>query len=113
MTTRRSELTDAELDGMLDRLMAPAPSELLERRIQAMAPQPLRRAHLPRFAAAAALVLAVAAAAILHVSMLRETATAQVYDPAGEIEVQHIDLVDPPAGPARPEIFSVAGLPLE
>tara|TARA_R110002072_G_scaffold10726_58_gene49794 strand:- start:24 stop:389 length:366 start_codon:yes stop_codon:yes gene_type:complete len=121
MSKQDRTLNDNQLDAALDRLRPPVPSDTLVRRVHQMAPAPQRVFVTPRHAAAAALVMALGAAAMLHiansgnVAPLATTAPpasiAAILDPAGEIPVSDVEMGDDSATPA--ESFSIAGMPLE
>ena len=115
MSTNSKGLSDAQLDAALDRLAAPPPSDTLVRRVRTMAPVAPRTPWSTRYAAAAALVLVVGAAALLHLVAGPLPAAVHIAsDPADEIMAPDIALVDSPAAaPAQQEPFSVAGMPLE
>ena len=121
MTTLNSQINDDQLDAALDALQPPVPSDMLVRRVHVMAPAPPKVFMTPRRAVAAALVMAVGAATILHMASLGNVAPmtpavmsapiAAVTDPAGEIPVSELALGHEMTLPVEP--FSMAGLPLE
>ena len=121
MNTQDRKLNDQQLDAALDALQAPVPSDTLIRRVHDMAPAPQKVFITPRRAVAAALVMALGAAAMLHMANsanVAPTATtaapspiAAIADPAGEIPVSDLELGDDITAPA--ESFSIAGMPLE
>ena len=124
MKTVSPPLSDAELDGILGRLVAPAPSDALKRRVAFLTPlsvdtrparPPLRR----RFAVAAVLTLAIGGALVLYRAGSHETASAGLQrgfsapDTTGDIPAQYIAIVDGPARTPPADTLSIAGLPLE
>ena len=115
MKTDSFSISDTDLDAALDRLEPPAPSEMLRRRVETMAPVVRRSPAGLRYAAAAALVLAIGAAGLLRLEAPTETAVAEAPPThlVGEIEAEDLPLVDGPGPQERPETLSVAGLPLE
>lgn len=120
MSEQDHRLNDLQLDAALDRLQPPVPSDTLVRRVRDMAPVPQKIFMTPRRAAAAALVMALGAATMMHLAnsgnvapatTLTPLPIAAVADPAGEIPVS--DLALGGGGAAPVETFSVAGMPLE
>lgn len=124
MKTQDHTLNDRQLDDALDALQPPVPSDTLVRRVHDMAPPPQKVFVTPRRAAAAALVMALGAATMMHmahtgsVAPMAPTATtaapapiAAISDPAGEIPVSDLELGGESTAPV--ETFSVAGMPLE
>lgn len=119
MSTQDQQMNDRQLDAALDALQPPVPSDTLIRRVRGMAPVPQKTFVTPRRAAAAALVMAIGAATMLHmmnsVGVVPVTATtapiASIADPAGEIPVSDLELGGDSTAPA--ESFSIAGMPLE
>lgn len=114
MTTREPLLSETELDSALDCLMAPAPSDIVVRRVEAMAPPPPAAFHRRyRAAIAAVLVLAVAGAITVEVMLSANHPLGQNFGPAGDIATQDLNLVDPLVPSTRTDRVSVASLPLE
>lgn len=115
MISREPKLTEIELDSALDRLMAPAPSELLVHRVLAMAPRrAVRSPRLRRYAVAAVLALAVALAALVDISLNRGPSVAHLYDPPGGASPPYTAINDQPArATGLTGTISVASLPLE
>ena len=127
MNTQDQQMNDRQLDAALDALRPPVPSDTLVRRVRDMAPipqpAPQKVFATPRRAAAAALVMAIGAATMLHMTtsgsvapMATATASAPapiaaIADPAGEIPVSDLELGGDSTAPA--ETFSIAGMPLE
>jgi hypothetical protein len=121
MNTQDRKLNDQQLDAALDALRAPVPSDTLIRCVHDMAPAPQKVFVTPRRAAAAALVMALGAATMMHmansgnvVPLTKSAAPmpiAAILDPAGEIPVSDFELGDDSTAPA--ESFSIAGMPLE
>lgn len=121
MNTQDRQMNDRQLDAALDALQPPVPSDTLVRRVHAMAPAPQKVFMTPRRAAAAALVMALGAATMLHMAHSGNVASvattvapspiAAVTDPAGEIPISDLALGDETRAPA--ETFSIAGMPLE
>jgi hypothetical protein len=121
MTTPNGQMNDDQLNAALDALRPPVPSDTLVRRVHVMAPPPQKAFMTPRRAVAAALVMAVGAAAMLHLANFGSVAPmapsetpaaiAAVADPAGEIPVSDLDLGEEVRTPT--ETFSIAGMPLE
>lgn len=121
MTTPNGQMNDDQLNAALDALRPPVPSDMLVRRVHLMAPAPQKVFMTTRRAVAAALLMAVGAATMLHLATsntvapvappVTPAAIAAISDPAGEIPVSDLVLGDGNA--PRTERFSMAGLPLE
>lgn len=120
MSKQDHRLNDRQLDAALDRLQPPVPSDTLVRRVHSMAPAPQKTIMTPRRAAAAALVMALGAATMMHMANSGNVAStktlsplpvAAIADPAGEIPVPELALGGSGAAPV--ETFSIAGMPLE
>ena len=110
-------MSEAQFDAALDLLNAPPPSDNLRDRVCAMAPTPQRTVLSARYQAAAALVVAVATAVLLHVTEPEpNTAAAPAVaasEPADEIMTPDLALVDGPAAQDGEPPISIAGLPME
>lgn len=115
MTAQNTMLTDTELDSALDTLMAPAPSDILVRRVQAMAPHPAVSVRRRRYGAAIAAVLVIAIAGAITVEIMTSSnhPMGHMLGPSSDITTQDIDLVDPVVPMRRTDNVSVAALPLE
>jgi hypothetical protein len=118
MTTPNGQMNDDQLNAALDALRPPVPSDMLVRRVHLMAPAPQKVFMTTRRAVAAALLMAVGAATMLHLATsntvappVTPAAIAAISDPAGEIPVSDLVLGD--GNTPRTERFSMAGLPLE
>ena len=121
MTMQNHQMNDDQLDAALDAFKSPVPSDTLVRRVHVMAPHPQKVFMTPRRSAAAALIMALGAATMLHMAnskSIAPTATpaspapiAAVADPAGEIPVSDLALGDEATISREP--FSMAGMPLE
>lgn len=121
MSTQDQQMNDRQLDAALDALQPPVPSDTLIRRVHNMAPAAQKVFVTPRRASAAALVMALGAATLMHMASSGSVGPvtakpapapiAAIADPAGEIPVSDLELGGDSTAPA--ESFSIAGMPLE